>query len=260
MYSVVTFNDASLLMAFKDHFSGHSAAYHRFRPCYPQGLFRHLASLTDRHDVAWDCATGTGQAALGLAGHFQTVVATDASTAQVDHTTAHPAVYYAAMTAEHTGLATASVDLVTVAQALHWLDLELFYSEATRVLRRGGVIAVWCYGLLSVCPELDRVIRDLYASLLAPHWPPERRQVDEGYARLPFPFAPLPTQSWYMTATWTCQELIGYLGTWSAVQRLQRKQGRDPVDSVSKRLQRAWGTATRREVRWPIALRVGRAG
>lgn len=260
MCSVVAFNYASPTVPVKDHFSRDSAAYHRFRPRYPEGLFRHLASLTDRHDVAWDCATGSGQAALGLAGHFQTVVATDASTAQIHHASAHPAIRYAVMAAEHAGLATASVDLVTVAQALHWLDLEVFYSEATRMLRRGGVIAAWCYGLLSVCPELDIVIRDLYGRLLEPHWPPERRLVDEGYARLPFPFAPLPTQAWHMTATWTWQELMGYLGTWSAVQRLQEEQGRDPFGSVSKRLQRAWGTATHREVHWPIALRVGRAG
>ncbi len=246
-------------MPFKDHFSGDSAAYHRFRPRYPEGLFRHLASLTDRHDVAWDCATGSGQAALGLAGHFQTVVATDASTTQIENTTAHPAVRYAVMTAERAGLATASVNLVTVAQALHWFDLEVFYREATRVLQRGGVIAAWCYGLLSISPELDAIIRDLYHGLLGPHWPPERRLVDEGYARLPFPFAPLPAQAWHMTATWTCQELIGYLGTWSAVQRFQQVQGHDPVAALLKRMQRAWGTAIRREVQWPIALRIGRA-
>ena len=245
-------------MGFQDHFSQRSSAYHRFRPRYPDGLFRYLASFTDRHELAWDCASGSGQAAQGVAGHFRVVVATDASAAQIDHGITHPAVRYGVMTAEQSGLATASVDLITVAQALHWLDLDRFYSEAKRVLQPRGVLAAWCYGLLSVSPELDAVIADLYARLLGPYWPPERRLVDEGYARLPFPFVPLPTGRWEVTAEWTWEELVGYLGTWSAVQRFRRQQGRDPVALVSQQLRRAWGAAVHRDIHWPIALRVGR--
>ncbi len=186
------------------------------------------------------------------------VVATDASAAQIGHSTARPAVRYAVMSAEQTGLASTSVDLVTVAQALHWLDLDRFYAEATRVLRRGGVIAAWCYRLLSISPELDEVIADLYGGLLGAHWPPERRLVDDGYAHLSFPFAPLPSQAWRMSTTWTWLELLGYLRTWSAVQRFRQQQEYDPVDHVSKRLRLAWGTAESREVCWPVALRIGR--
>ena len=245
-------------MPFKDHFSQNSAAYHRFRPRYPEGLFEHLASLTARHEVAWDCATGSGQAALGLAGYFRMTVATDASAAQIRHSTARPAVRYAVMSAEQAGLASTSVDLITVAQALHWFDLDRFYAEATRVLRRGGVIAAWCYGLLSICPELDKVIGGLYSGLLGPHWPPERRLVDDGYAHLHFPFTPLPSRAWRMTTTWTWSELLGYLGTWSAVHRFRQQHEYDPVGHVSERLRLAWGETTRREVHWPIALRIGR--
>ncbi len=245
-------------MGYKDHFSQQSSSYHRFRPRYPDGLFRYLASLTNRHEIAWDCAAGNGQAALGVAGHFHRVVATDASTAQIEHGITHPAVRYGAMTAEQPGLATASADLITVAQALHWLDLNRFYPEAKRVLKPGGVFAAWSYRLLSVSTELDAVIGDLYTRLLGPYWPPERRLVDEGYARLPFPFVPLPTGRWEVTAEWTWEELVGYLGTWSAVQRFRRQQGCDPVALVSQQLRRAWGTAIHRDIHWPIALRVGR--
>ncbi len=241
----------------EDHFSQQSAGYLRYRPHYPDGLFAYLATVTTAHDRAWDCATGNGQAALGVAEHFQTVLASDASAAQIHHGFTHPAVRYAVMTAERPGIATGSVDLITIAQALHWLDIKSFFAEAERVLKPGGVIAAWCYRLLRVSAQVDGVVRKLYGTLLGPYWPAERRLVDEGYASLPFPFAPLPTRPWEMTAAWTCQDLMGYLKTWSAVQRYQRAEGRDPVALVSKDLQQAWGVETRREVSWPISLRVG---
>ena len=244
----------------EDHFSQQSAGYFRYRPHYPDGLFAYLATVTAARDSAWDCATGNGQAALGVAKHFQTVVASDASAAQINHGPTHPAVRYVVMTAEQPGIATGAVDLITVAQALHWFDIESFFPEAERVLKPGGVIATWCYRLLRVSAQVDSVVRELYDTLLGPYWPAERRLVDEGYASLPFPFAPLPTRPWQMTAVWTCQDLMGYLRTWSAVQRYQRAEGHDAVALVSKDLERAWGAETRREVRWPISSRVGRVG
>ena len=47
-------------------------------------LFTYLASLCPAHDLAWDCATGNGQAAVALAPHFEQVIATDASAQQID--------------------------------------------------------------------------------------------------------------------------------------------------------------------------------
>src|SRR5438309_10549779 len=71
-------------MKFKDHFSAHAAEYAKFRPHYPDELFEHLASISPRHELAWDCATGNGQAAVGLARHFEKVIATDASAQQIE--------------------------------------------------------------------------------------------------------------------------------------------------------------------------------
>ena len=119
------------MSTFKDHFSAASGRYAAYRPDYPAALFEWLAGLCDRHDTAWDCATGSGQAALGLAPHFRRVVATDASAEQVRHAVAHPSIDYRVAQAEDSGLADHSVDLVTVAQAAHWFDLPRFYAEVT---------------------------------------------------------------------------------------------------------------------------------
>lgn len=112
--------------AFKDHFSVAAHEYDRFRPAYPPALIDFLAAVAPARRLAWDCATGTGQAAVALAERFERVIASDASAAQVGHAVAHPRVDYRVATAEDCGLPSRSAELVTVAQALHWLDLDAF--------------------------------------------------------------------------------------------------------------------------------------
>jgi SAM-dependent methyltransferase len=244
---------------FEDHFSADSAGYRANRPGYPDALFDHLAAMAPHRELAWDCATGSGQAASGLARHFRRVIATDASTQQITNTVSHPNIEYRVATAEHSGLDYHSVDLCTVAQSLHWFDLDLFYQEVRRVLVTGGVLAIWSYNLLTVTPEVDAVIRRLYHDLLGPWWPPQRQLVERGYADIPFPFEPLPTPRFDMHAQWQLAQLTGYLRTWSAVQRYLQEKGEDAVAVVEAELQAAWGEATlRRRVQWPLALRLGR--
>lgn len=127
---------------FQDLFSGVASLYTRFRPRYPSALFEYLASVTPKKDVVWDCATGTGQAAVELAQHFEQVIATDASAEQIANAEQHPRVQYRVSTAEMSGLDSGSIDLITVAQALHWFDLPAFYAEAQRVLKPDGLLAV----------------------------------------------------------------------------------------------------------------------
>ena len=116
-------------MSWKDHFSHASDDYRRWRPGYPDELFAWLAAMAPSRAVAWDCATGSGQAAGGLAAHFARVVATDASAAQVAEAEAFGRVEYRVAPAEDSGLPDASVDLVTVAQALHWFEFERFFPK-----------------------------------------------------------------------------------------------------------------------------------
>jgi SAM-dependent methyltransferase len=247
-------------VTFADHFSGRAAAYAAYRPDYPAALFAYLAGLLPRHRLAWDCATGSGQAALGLATHFARVVATDASAAQLAHARPHPRVEYRVALAEASGLAAGSADLVTVAQALHWLDLDAFYAEARRVLAPDGTLAVWTYGDCVLGePALDRVVGRYNEETVGSYWTPERQLVRDGYRTLPFPFREVDPPAFTLERTWTVAELAGYLRTWSATSRYVAARGHDPVDDVEAELRSAWGGAERRPVRWPLALRVGYA-
>lgn len=246
-------------MRFKDHFSGHSTLYSRYRPDYPPSLYRFLAEQAPQQELAWDCATGSGQAALGLAEHFSHVIATDASAAQLKQATPHPRVEYLVAPAEQVPLADHSVDLITVAQALHWFDLDGFYHEVRRVLRPDGVLAVWSYNLLQCEPAIDAVLNHFYAKTIGPWWPPERVHIENGYQDLAFPFTEEKSPDFAMQAQWSLPQLSGYLRTWSAVQRYQKEQGVDPVTLIEAGLAELWGEAEQvRIIRWPLSLRWGR--
>lgn len=244
-------------MSFKDHFSTQADSYARYRPHYPAELYTYLASLPAARQLAWDCATGSGQAAVALAESFTQVIATDASPQQLQRAQPHPRVSYQVATAEAVALADASVDLITVAQALHWFDLDAFASEAGRVLKPGGILAVWTYEMARIQPQVDAIVEHFYRDIVGPWWPPERALVESGYADIQLPFSELDTPAFQMQADWTLQQLTGYLSSWSAVQRYRDEKGEHPIDTVMDALNDAWGTPDHpRTVRWPLALRV----
>jgi SAM-dependent methyltransferase len=246
-------------MSFKDHFSGHAGTYASFRPGYPPALFDFVSSLAPRRTLVWDCATGNGQAAVDLAGRFDRVIATDASAAQLEHATPHPKVEYRQAPAEASGLAAGSVDLVTVATAVHWFDFDRFYAEAERVLAPDGAIAVWAYNQARISPELDLLTDRLGREIVRPWWPPERRWVDEEYRTLPFPFAEVAVPELWIEERWDLERYLLYLGTWSALNRYVQDQGGDPRDLIRDDMEKAWGDPAReRTVRWPIMMRAGR--
>ena len=246
-------------MTFKDHFSGHAASYAAFRPGYPPELFDFVASLTPGRELAWDCATGNGQAAVPLAGIFARVVATDASQQQLDNATPHPRIEYRVAPAESSGLPDASVDLLTVAQAVHWFDFDRFYAEARRVLAPGGAIALWTYNLLRGTPEISALVDRLAREISGAYWPPERRWVDEEYRTLPFPLPEVPSPTFEHTETWDLPRLVAYLRTWSANVRYQAATGKDPIAQIAPELETAWGDpAEPRVLTWPIFMRAGK--
>jgi SAM-dependent methyltransferase len=244
---------------FADHFSGAADEYARYRPVYPSSLFATLARLSPACNLAWDCATGNGQAALGLADHFQHVYASDASAEQIRKARPHSRIEYHVAPAERSGLNDASVDLITIAQALHWFDHPAFYQEVRRVARPGALIVAWTYVLLDISPQINAVVSELHGRIVGDWWPPERRHVDNGYRDLPFPFEPVSLPAFTMTAQWTLSDLLGYLHTWSATRRYQHHHGRDPVALIEPQLRDLWGPEqTRREVRWPLGILAGR--
>jgi ubiquinone/menaquinone biosynthesis C-methylase UbiE len=246
------------MSSFKDHFSTLASRYSAFRPIYPAALFDYLAGLCAEHHAVWDCACGTGQASLALAERFDSVVATDASPQQLAAAPLHPKVLYRVARAEDSGLVAGSVDLITVAQALHWFDLDAFYREVNRVLKQSGVIAVWTYGTLHVeGTGVDHMVQDYYHRVVGPYWPPERQLVEDGYRTLPFPFAEISSAAFAMEESWDRARLMGYLRTWSATSRYVEARGVDPVAALDEKLAPLWEQLTRK-VTWPLALRVGR--
>lgn len=246
-------------MSFDDHFSGHADEYARFRPTYPTSLYAFLARAAPAQELAWDCATGNGQAALGLASHFARVIAIDASAAQIERAVAHAQVEYRVAEATASGLRAARVDLVTIAQALHWFDTPAFYAEVRRVLKPHGVCAAWGYGLMRVAPAIDTVLDRFYHDVVGPYWPPERAHLDAGYRTLAFPFTELAAPSFAMRATWPLAGLLGYLATWSAAKPYAKAVGADPLGRIADDLAHAWGPAEMpRAITWPLYLRLGR--
>ena len=245
-------------VAFKDLFSGHAADYARFRPSYPPELFAWLADISAARDLAVDLGTGNGQAAVSLAEHFARVIGIEPSAEQLANARAHPRTEYRVGTAEATGLTDYAADLLLAAQAFHWFRHEPFFTEVRRVLRPGGVLALVSYALSRITPEVDAVVDELYVSLDR-YWEPERRLVEDGYAGVEVPFTELAVPAFEMRSSWSADDLIGYLGTWSALQKCIAAEGRNPLDADRARLVTAWGGAeTRRDAVWPLAVRAFR--
>ena len=242
---------------FKDHFSDRSQAYRDYRPHYPDELFLHLSYLTAEHERAWDCATGNGQSATALAPYYKEVIATDASENQIQHAKQKPGVIYKVENAEQTSLADSSVDLITVSQALHWLDIDKFAAEAKRVLKPNGILATWTYFLFDIEPQINAIINTLYSTTINAYWPPERRIVEQAYATIEMPLCELDTPRFEMKTTWDLKQVTNYLRTWSAVKRFEADNGFNPVDEVEIQLTELWHWPDqKREINWPLTLKV----
>lgn len=243
---------------FRDHFSAQAADYEKFRPGYPPDLFRWLADQAPARTLAVDLATGNGQAALALAQHFAAVVGCEPSASQLAAARPHPRVEYRKEAAERLSLPDAAADLLTVAQAAHWFDWPAFCRECARVLKPGGLLAIWSYGDCRVTPAVDRTVEAFSRDLLGPYWPRERRLVDDGYRDLRLPFPEFEAPPFEMAASWERSSFQGYISTWSAVQRCRARTGRDPMAVFGPALAAAWGEGSH-PVRWPLALKVARA-
>lgn len=257
-------------MNFKDHFSGHAALYAQARPHYPDALFEWIAAEAPARECVWDAGCGNGQASVALAGHFEHVIATDPSEKQLRNAAAHPRVDYrneprtlpaGAGHGYHTSICDRSVDAVTVAQALHWFNLEPFLAEVQRVAKPRALFAAWCYANCSVTAAVDAVIARLYDDLLGSYWPPERRLVDEGYVSLAIPFTPVHAPTFEMRVNWNAHQLLAYLSSWSAAQRHLAATRSNAIEAVSGALISTWGDPDQiKPVRWTLAMRAGRVG
>jgi ubiquinone/menaquinone biosynthesis C-methylase UbiE len=242
---------------FHNYFGPQASRYREYRPQYPAALFEYLTRVAGGTEVAWDCATGNGQAAVQLADHFASVTATDPSGEMIAHAIPHPRVAYSVAKYE-SGLPDHGVNLVTVAQALHWFDIEPFVREVRRVLAPHGVLAVWCYSKCSVNAAVDEVVGHFYGVTLRPFWAKERRFVDEGYRNIALPLDELAPPAFEMIEHWSLPEFAAYIRTWSAVNKLVEHGGEEPVRAFEEALATTWGAPQqRRPVQWPLHVRVG---
>jgi SAM-dependent methyltransferase len=222
-------------------------------------MFEYLASLTSSRELAWDCGTGNGQAALALAGHFQRVIATDASASQIENAFPHEKVEYRVETSERTTISAGTVDLITVGTAVHWFDFEPFYAEVRRVAKADGLIAAWTYFFPIIDPAVDGWIEHFYYVTLDGFWPERIRYLEQRYETLPFPFEEIQPPAFQMEAVWTLESLIGFLASWSAVRRLVDAQGEAAFEAQMNELEAAWGERTQtKRIRWPLHFRIGK--
>ncbi len=244
---------------FKDLFSDASAEYAAFRPQYPPELFAHLAKVSVARDLAWDCATGNGQAAKYLASHFNQVIATDPSSQQLAEAVKLPNIEYRLETAERPSLENDSVDLITIAQALHWFDWEKFYPEVNRVLKENGIIATIAYGLPEITPAIDELIKHLHNIILRNYWEQERQLVADLYKDIPFPFRQMDTPDFFIVKEMDKAQLLGYLATWSGLKKYIVLENSNPLQVFADKLNEVWPEGEESIlVTWRLACKVGK--
>lgn len=243
----------------KDLFSKQSDLYARYRPTYPNELYEYIFSFVKEKNIAWDCATGNGQAAVVLADHFKKVIATDISAAQIDKAIKKENIEYTICAAESTPFADNTFDLVTVAQAYHWIKWGEFKKEVTRVCKPGAIIAVWMYYNHDTGDEsITRVVHDFYENVTKSYWDYERKYVEEKYSTVEFDYELLPAKTFESILEWKREDLIGYISSWSAIQKFIKDNGHSPVPIIEDEIKKLWPEGEVKKVVFPIYLKLGR--
>jgi len=243
----------------KDNFSKQSKLYAAFRPHYPETLYNFIYSKLSHCNTALDVATGNGQIASVLSGKFEKVYATDISEKQLDMAIPKENIKYLKEAAEKFSFADESFDLITVAQAIHWFNFDLFFAEVQRTLKPGGIICVIGYGLLRADESTNEIIDHFYKTVIGPYWDKERKHIDEAYRNIPFPFETIESPSLYMEYEWPLDHFVKYLETWSAVQHYIQEQGSNPIGcDMTQRLQENWAVNETKKIRFPLFIKTGR--
>jgi len=243
----------------KDLFSKQADLYARYRPTYPKELYEYILSFVNEKNIAWDCATGNGQAAVVLSGYFKKVMATDISAAQIEKATPKENIEYKICPAESTPFKENSFDLVTVAQAYHWIKWDEFRKEVTRVCKPNAIIAVWMYYKHSTGDKrIDGAVHDFYENVTRPYWDYERKYVEDLYATVDFDYELLPVKQFETILNWQREDLVGYISSWSAIQKYSKVNGHSPIPIMEEEINKLWPEGEVKKVIFPIFLKLGR--
>jgi len=243
----------------KDLFSNQSDLYAKYRPGYPKELFEYIVSFVKEKNIAWDCATGNGQAAVVLADQFKKVIATDISASQIEKAGKKDNIEYSVCPAESIPFADNTFDLVTVAQAYHWIKWNEFKKEVTRVCKPNAVIAIWTYyDRITEDSKIDEVVHDFYENVTKPYWDYERKYVEQKYSTVEFDYDLLPVKDFETVLYWKREDLIGYVSSWSAVQKFIKQNGHSPVPILEEEINKLWLEGETKKVVFPIYLKLGR--
>ncbi len=243
-----------------DHFSDRSESYKKYRPSYPQELYSEILKFVKTKDSCWDCGTGNGQVAIELSKYFTKVIATDISQNQLNSAERRKNIVYKKVRAEQTGFQSDQFDLITVAQAIHWFDFEEFQREVIRVAKNGAVLGIWGYGLIEIEAPINNLINLFYKDIIGPYWNVERKHIDNRYNSIPFSFKQLnKDDEIVIKENWNLNQLEGYLNTWSGVKNyMVDHDGKNPVKDLISNLRKEWRANEKKEIRFPIFLKVGR--
>lgn len=241
----------------KDNFSKQANEYSKFRPHYPDEMIEYIVSFAKNKFEALDIATGNGQVANKLSNYFDKVYATDISENQLKNAIQQQNIIYQKESAEETSFDYNQFDLITVAQALHWFDFDKFYTEINRILKPDGIFAVLGYGLFHSNPDSDKILQHFYHDITGIYWDKERKYLDENYETIPFPLEEFEVKSFKNEFTWTFEQLVGYLNTWSAAQHYITKNNQNPIDLIYDDLRISWEKGDKK-VTFPLLLRIGK--
>lgn len=259
-------------MAFLFRGAQHSKVYQKYRPEYPSVVYRAVLKYLDAANVrlvdggddgeqqltqsssnrrqnVLDLGCGTGISTLPLCDHFKRVIGVDISESQIEEARkageAYEGLTYRIGFAHDLSFQEdGSVDLITIAQAMHWVDTKKFYPECTRILRPGGVLAAYGYGLPRLNnTEAQDLILHYHDVVLGEYWDSGRKHIVDCYQELYKDFSTaFPTSerddSLVLEKTYSFDDFIGYLQSWSAYQTYRSRcpDAEDPLNDISARL------------------------
>lgn len=239
-------------------FSDKSDLYASARPHYPADVFDYLANLCSETQLAWDCGCGSGQAAIDLVTRFGSVYASDVSKEQIANAKQHPRIDYNVTSSECTEILDKSVDLVCVAQALHWFDYATFWPEVTRVLKPGGLFSAFAYKLPSIDSQIDKLIQQQIMEVIEPYWAPQNQLIADDYRDITFPFKKIDAPKFHMQTNWNLDELFAVIHTFSATRRCMDKLGDAFFKQAYLATKEKWGNQqTKRKIDFDFVFYVG---